>query len=249
MDVNKTIEILEALASGCSPKTGEMIENESVLNERDVIRALQLAIDKLKKQKQTSSSEVEIDEEEIKAAIQLFREHKHAPTSNGLLGFFLGIRKFKTEAFLTNALYGKYKDRYRKGQLLDFFTQYLEEYKRTNRSIPVNNPYSEIDFFKKERFNKLYESAIIQLKEKVNELGVQKTENISAYVLKARINYPRAYEIWTEKEKKLLAKAIEYTNDLDLLSECFQRGRGSIESCGQILIYESKNLQDDRKEN
>lgn len=49
MDINKTIEILEALASGCSPTTGEMINNDSVLNERDVIRAIQIAIDQLKK--------------------------------------------------------------------------------------------------------------------------------------------------------------------------------------------------------
>ena len=49
MDKNTTIEILEALASGYSPKTGEMFPDESVLNEREVIRALQIAIDELKK--------------------------------------------------------------------------------------------------------------------------------------------------------------------------------------------------------
>lgn len=82
-------------------------------------------------------------------------------------------------------------------------------------------------------------------KEKIDELGVQKTENISEYHQKARINHPRAYESWTDAEKELLSKAIEYTNDLDLLSDCFQRGKGAIESTGQRLIYESQNLQDD----
>ena len=48
MDKNTTIEILEALASGCSPKTGEILPAESVLNEREVIRALQIAIETLK---------------------------------------------------------------------------------------------------------------------------------------------------------------------------------------------------------
>ena len=42
------------------------------------------------------------------------------------------------------------------------------------------------------------------------------------------------------KEKTLLSKALEYTNDLDLLSTCFQRGKGSIEACGLKIIYESK---------
>ena len=87
------------------------------------------------------------------------------------------------------------------------------------------------------------------MKEKINELGVVKTENLSEYIQNARVNYPRAYESWSEVEKELLSKAIKYTNDLDLLSECFQRGKGSIESCGQRIIYESQNLQDDRNEN
>ncbi len=71
-----------------------------------------------------------------------------------------------------------------------------------------------------------------------------KTENLSEYTQNARKNYPRAYESWSEKEKELLFKALKYTNDLDLLSECFQRGKGSIESCGQRLIYESLNEND-----
>lgn len=245
MDRNKTIEILEALASGCSPTTGELIENDSVLNERDVIRALQIAIDNLKTNLPQVISEVEIDESDIQNAIELFKQEEQRPTSNKLVGFFLGARKFKNETIVSNQLYGKYQNQYQKGQLLDFFTQHLFENKLTNRNNRKNNPYKEIDFFQKETFNKLSENAINQLKEKVDEIGILKTENLSEYVQNARINHPRAYESWTDTEKELLGKAIEYTNDLELLSECFQRGKGSIESCGQRLIYESQNLQDD----
>jgi len=249
MDRNKTIEILEALASGCSPTTGEMIENESVLNERDVIRALQIAIDNLKTSEPQTISDIEIDETEIKSVIELFKEEEENPTSNKLVGFFLGIRKFKNETLVSNQLYGKYRNLYQKGQLLDFFNQYLVDNKLANRNNRKNNPYKEIDFFQKETFNRLSEKAINQLKEKVDELGILKTENLSEYVQNARINHPRAYESWTDMEKELLNKAIEYTNDLDLLSDCFQRGKGSIESCGQRLIYESQNLQDDGNQN
>lgn len=35
---------------------------------------------------------------------------------------------------------------------------------------------------------------------------------------------------------------MEYTNDLDLLSKCFQRGNGSIETCGQRIIFKSQNM-------
>lgn len=249
MDRNKTIEILEALASGCSPTTGELIENDSVLNERDVIRALQIAIDNLKANQPQVISEVEIDESDIHNAIELFKQEKERPTSNKLVGFFLGARKFKNETIVSNQLYGKYRNQYQKGQLLDFFTQYLFDNNLTNRNNRKNNPYKEIDFFQKETFNKLSENAINQLKEKIDELGIQKTENLSEYVRNARINHPRAYESWTDTEKELLGKAIEYTNDLELLSECFQRGKGSIESCGQRIIYESQNLQDDGNQN
>ncbi len=249
MDRNKTIEILEALASGCSPTTGEMIENESVLNERDVIRALQIAIDNLKTSEPKTVSDVEIDEADIKSVIDLFKEEEQNPTSNKLVGFFLGTRKFKNETLVSNQLYGKYRNLYQKGQLLDFFTQYFAENNLTNRNNQKNNPYKEIDFFQKEKFNRLSEKAINQLKAKVDELGILKNENLSEYIQNARINHPRAYESWTDSEKELLSKAIEYTNDLDLLSDCFQRGKGSIESCGQRLIYESQNLQDDGNQN
>ncbi|WP_420320959.1 hypothetical protein [Flagellimonas sp.] len=249
MNIDKTKEILQALASGCSPTTGEMIENESVLNERDVIRALQIAIDNLKANEPQTISDVEIDETDIKSVISLFKEEEQNPTSNKLVGFFLGTRKFKNETLVSNRLYGKYRNLYQKGQLLDFFNQYLVDNKLANRNNRKNNPYKEIDFFQKETFNRLSEKAINQLKEKVDELGILRTENLSEYVQNARINHPRAYESWTDMEKELLNKAIEYTNDLDLLSDCFQRGKGSIESCGQRLIYESQNLQDDGNQN
>jgi len=237
MDRNKTIEILEALASGCSPITGETI-NESLLNERVVIRALQAAIDLLKNDTINIVSRIEISEKDIKAAIQLYKQQNQNPTSHKLTGLLLGTRKFKNNFLVKNQLYGKYRDQYTEGQLLDFFAEYFTENKLTNNV--KNDLYSDIDFFKKEKFNRLSENAIKQLKEKVNELGVEKTENLSEYVLNARIIHPRAYESWSEKEKTLLSKALEYTNDLDLLSTCFQRGKGSIETCGLKIIYESQ---------
>lgn len=249
MDINNTIHILEALASGCSPTTGEMIDSDSVLNERDVIRALQIAIDRLKTNQPQAVLDVEIDETDIKRVIELCKEEEQNPTSNKLTGFFLGTRKFKNENLVSNQLYGKYRNIYQKGQLLDFFTQYLSDNNLTNKNHRKNNPYKEIDFFQKETFNNFSDDAVNQLKEKIDVLGVLKTENLSEYVQNARINHARAYESWTETEKELLGKAIQYTNDLELLSNCFQRGKGAIESCGQRIIYESQNLQDDRNQN
>src|SRR5690606_37131916 len=102
---------------------------------------------------------------------------------------------------------------------------------------------SQLKKVKMSSFNNLSDKSLNQLKEKIDKLGILKTENLTESVITARINYPRAYESWTDKEKKLLAKAIKYTNDLELLSECFQRGKVSIESYGQRIIYESQNLE------
>lgn len=239
MDISKAIQILEALASGCSPLTGEVLENESILNDRNVIRALQVAIDQLGNKGNFKTDNVQIGTDDIKNAIDLFKEQERNPTSSNLTNFFLGTRQFKNHNLITNKLYGKYNGVFTAGQLLDFFTKYLTE---NNISIDksIRDSYKQIDFFLKEKFNKLTASGINQLKEKINELGVLKTENLSDSILEARKSYPRAYEHWSAKEIELLRKAINYTNDLNLLSECFQRGKSSIERIGQKLIFESQ---------
>jgi len=246
MDINRAITILEALAAGCSPATGEKVHDESVLNEREVIRALQIAIDKLKNRPSSQNyGGVMISEDDIRAALEVFEKENLNPTVSRLAGFFLATRRFKNEHIVSNEHYGKYKGIYQKGQLIDFFAHYFSE----SEPLPHNtsweaDPWKKIDFFQKAAFNKLSEAAINQLKGKVKDLGIVKTDNLSEHVLNARIVYPRAYEPWTDAEKELLRKALQYTNDLDLLSRCFQRGPGSIESCGKRLIYESEKLQD-----
>ena len=246
MDTKKAIHILEALASGCSPSTGETINDDSVLNERDVIRALQIAISELKALYPATQSSIHIDEGDIKRAIELFRDQDKNPGAYNLVAFFLGTRKFKNDILLSHELYGKYKTVYSKGQLIDYLNQFLIDKDLLPKSILNSNPYPEIDFFRKPKFNTLSNNAIAQLKEKVNELGILKTENLTEYILNARKNHPRAYESWSETELDLLRKAMKYTNDLNILSDCFQRGKGSIESCGVKLIHD-ENLADDQK--
>ncbi|MNU64534.1 hypothetical protein D3C71_538150 [compost metagenome] len=237
MDLNKSLEILEALASGYSPITGELLSNENIINERDVIRALQIAIDELKRHNGTVIRSVEIAENEIQHVIQLLRGLEISATPNRLIGFFLATRKFKSKLITSDNLYGKYSKIYTKGQLLDYLTGILPG-NETERIVP---PWDDIHFFQKEIFNLLSGKDIDELKETILSLGVQKNENLSESILNARINYPRAYEAWSSKEKELLKEVMKKTNDLRFLSECFQRGEGSIESYGKRLIYESGN--------
>jgi len=255
MKINRTIEILEALASGCSPQTGELIESESILNERDVIRALEKAISELERINNSDKNDIEtensnntdginISDEEIKRVIKLFQSIEYSPTYSRLTHFFLKSKQFEFQDLNSDKLYGKYFGYYTKQDLHKLFKHYLIEngfslhgkIKRKEKQ----QPWKEVDFFQLEKFNNLSEKAVEQLKNKIIEIGIIKTDNLSEYVINSRIIHLRAYENWSEKEKELLEKALSYTNDLELLSECFQRGKGSIESCGKRIIYEKE---------
>lgn len=250
METQDVVKTLEMLAAGCSPATGEVLNNESVLNERDVIRALQIAIEHLQRElpaptPSTSKSLVEIDDKDIKAAIQLFLEQDNTPTENRLTGFFLAARAFKNQVIVSNELYGKYKRQYTKGQLQDFFADYLVKKGYVHQSSAKNDerrsaPWDRIDFFHQDAFNKLSPADINLLKENVNKLGVTKTDDIAEYIKAARKRFARAYEPWSETEKQLLSEALKLTNNLEVLTECFQRGEGAIMSCGKRLIYEGR---------
>lgn len=246
MTLNETLKVLEALASGCSPTTGEMLEKESVLHERSVIRALQIAIDTLKKGDDLQGHSVHIESEEIHAAMRLFEGQQQKPTANRLISFFLASRNFRNYHITKHPLYGKYQNDYQKGQLLDFLNAFFEA-NGLSKSGSTREEIKEIAFFQGEVFNRLSESALAQLKEKVVALGVLKTEGLSESVLASRKKYPRAYESWTEKEKRLLERALQYTNDLELLTQCFQRGKGSILAMASQLLPQAEQPNPEEK--
>jgi hypothetical protein len=274
MKIKNALEILEALSSGCSPQTGELIENESVLNERDVIRALERAIYELerlnilknelnetgikkfevkinnqgigKSEIGTNTKEININNQEVEKVIKLFQSVEYSPTYSRLTHFFLKSKEFAFPLLNSSDLYGKYFGYYTKQDLHKLFKHYLIENgfslhgKIKKQRKP--EPWQEVDFFEKEKFNNLTDKAIEQLKNKINEIGILKTEDLSQSTINSRVKYFRAYETWSDSEKELLNKAMEYTNDVNLLSECFQRGNGSIQSCGKRMIHERKSF-------
>jgi len=253
MKIDRTIEILEALASGCSPQTGEIIEKDSVLNERDVIRALEKSISELERINNSENevneniniaSDLKINNIEIEKTIKLFQSVECNPTYSRLTHFFLKSKDFAFPLLNSNDLYGKYFGYYTKQDLHKLFKHYLIEngfslYGKIKKERKPQ-PWQEVDFFEKEKFNNLTDKAIEQLKNKINEIGIIKTEDISQATIRFRAKHFRAYETWSDNEKELLNKAMVYTNDVNLLSECFQRGNGSIKSCGKRMIYARK---------
>ena len=247
MNKEETIEILEALASGCSPKTGEILHDDSVINERDVIRALQIAIIELKGGENIQNdTSMMIPAEEINVAMLLFRSVDYNPSYSRLTHFFLRTKRFEYSELNVNPLYGKYTDHYSNVDLNKLIKIHLINNGfslsgKVNRSTDDQN-WKNVTHFESPIYNKLSEMAVNQLKEKINEIGILKTENLSDSIIKKRIDSPRANESWSLNEKELLKKALQYTNDLDLLVVCFQRSHGSLQTTGKKLIYAEQNI-------
>ena len=174
MNKIEAIQILEALASGCSPSTGEILTKDAVLNERNVIRALQIAIDELRRS-------IYIEE---------------TP---------------------------------------------LQQKKKRNKKV---EPMGDIDFFKQETFNNFPEGEKELLISNIEKLGIKKIENLNQQIINARTKDPRAHEEWSPEEKTMLRNAIRCTNDLSLLSECFQRSKKAIEKKGKEIIYEEGHKEE-----
>ena len=187
------------------------------------------------------NSELNISNEEINIAMKLFQSIEYSPTYSRLTHFFLKSKDFAFPILNSNELYGKYFGYYSKQDLHKFFKHYLIDngfslYGKIKKEKKIQ-PWQDVTFFNKEKFNNLTDIAIEQLKIKINEIGILKKEELTQSTINSRVKYFRAYENWSEKEKELLEKAMEYTNDVELLSECFQRGKGSIKSCGKRIIY------------
>jgi hypothetical protein len=243
MDRKTALEILEALAAGVSPATGEVTDFKTILEERNVIRALQFAIDYLTVEEPHLHEAVTgIENREIDVVMELIKDEGKTVTANNLTSFFLGNRTFKNEKLLRHPLYGKYQGKFTKGQLIDFFHVRLNALKAEVLRNQVNDGAEPFTFYEQEKFNRLSANAVNQLRDKVASLGIVKSEGLTENVISARKMHPRAYEPWSSEEIELLRKAIQYTNDLELLSSCFQRGKTSIEAAtAKLFRSESVN--------
>jgi hypothetical protein len=262
MNREEAISILDALAEGCSPFTGEMLHDHSLLNERKVIRALQVAMDALayntaapandtvklsdRYKAEVKNKTTPLEKQTVVDALNVLFKAGIKPTHSKLTKFFLGSRQFPIGPVRQSRLYGSLSSRHTYtsllAEVLSFLNAHpglLEAFKPAERS----KPWDSVTYFHQKQFCNLSARAFDQLKEKIAELGIVKQPPIlSDYIINSRIVYPRAYEPWSDKELEYLAKALYYTNDLQVLTTCFQRGERSIENVGKKLIYDGKAI-------
>jgi ATP-dependent DNA helicase RecQ len=98
---------------------------------------------------------------------------------------------------------------------------------------------SKLKFFTFPIYNKLSEQSIENLKSNVQLLPLyKKNEDLSnSQIIEERKNFKRAYEPWTVGEINILKKTLEHTNDINFLSEVFQRKQSSMLSFCKKINY------------
>ncbi|WP_192822134.1 hypothetical protein [Rufibacter sp. LB8] len=255
MNREEAIAILDALAAGCSPFTGEVLEGHPILQERSVIRALQTALVSLSAQpgttrqstSQTESLPTALSIEELDNAIRVLQENGFSTSFGRLTKFLLGSRHFEGTAVTRSPLYGVYKGQFRYNSLKPLVLQALQDnpdlntFAASKKPPAQEKPWDSVAYFTGPKFCKLSVKALGQLKEKLEALGIQKpTATLPDNQQPARLSYPRAYEPWSAQETEFLAKALFYTNDLKVLSSCFLRTESSLSAMGKKLIFEGK---------
>jgi hypothetical protein len=236
MNNNRIIEIFEALLDGYSPTTGESLEDNIILNDREIIRALTTIVLKLKETPSSHERAVsKIDSDDFLIAIKAFERYNVNVTENRLRKFFSG--RSLNEKLNSHELFGKYEDSLTSKAVYMSIKELFSNFRNNPSKKRKVKEWSNILFPEGEIFNSLSSYELELYKNSINELGIVKSEDLSVYIIDARRNFKRAYEPWLEKENQILNEVIEKTNDLEVLSEIFQRGRRGIESQAKKLIY------------
>ncbi|MFN8673630.1 MAG: hypothetical protein U0457_16300 [Candidatus Sericytochromatia bacterium] len=235
------VQILENLANGVNPISKEKLQ-DSFINERDIIRALQFAIDSINE-----------NANYVKKATELYLpfDKKFLLEKENLLEVvkeisFLGIKP--TPMLIARVFIGSDSLNNKKLSELKFFSSLkgiakfnklkdkLEKFFLDNQEEISKNSYSDDDFKTFDLsiipiFNKFKDTTLDKLRAKVNSIPIIKTENDfkdNPSIIELRKSYPRAYEPISEEETNLFNKALEYSNDAKILSEVFQRNLNSI---------------------
>lgn len=105
---------------------------------------------------------------------------------------------------------------------------------RRRKQKNISNPVSKQSesFFNPPSYNNLSERSKQSLQKTISEFPVLRpdSEITNPYITEQRKIFKRAYEPWSEKEEAAFTEAIKHTNDIDFLSEAFQRNPGNMKS-------------------
>lgn len=98
--------------------------------------------------------------------------------------------------------------------------------KKNNAEVKTTSSTDE-DFFEQPSFNTMPERMKQEMAGEIATFRIVKPA-VNSLVRDMRKLHPRAFEPWSDREKKLFADAIKYTNDIHFLSRTFRRNPGSL---------------------
>lgn len=233
MTQSEAMAILEAMADGCDPLTGEALPVDHVLMEESVMEALLIALESLRGK--PAPAEIDLPTDDLMTAIEVFRALHINPTANRVGGFLTGEAKFKEADLQRHPLQGKY-GHFKKSQVVPWLDAWMLHHQIHAPKVREDGSFILHPFFDAPHHNKLTPAAEKQLREKVAAIPIQRTENLSEYVLEQRKMLPRSNEPWTEEELRLLKIALQFTNDVALLSSAFGRSERSISAQSERIF-------------
>jgi hypothetical protein len=236
MTHSEAISMLETMADGCDPLTGEVLPIDHLLLDESVMEALLIAVEALHAQPASATKtgaasrkspkppldavDVVLPDEDVWVVVELYRALATTPTANRIAAVLCASPSVKEAELKRHPLFGKYGSRYQKAQIVPW----LEVWSKKHNVIPSREITKELHpYFEAPHFNKLTAPAVEQLKEKVSAIPLVRVEGLSDDLIERRKTMPRSHEPWPEEELRLLKKAIEFTNDLAFLGECFGR--------------------------
>lgn len=235
MNNKRIIEILESLLDGYSPTSGECLEENIILNDREIIRALTIVVLKLKEITPNERDEInEIDSNDFFEAIKVFDCYGINVTENRLRKFFSGRELYENEGLKTHDLFGKYEDTLTGRVIFNSVKGFFNE---INKRKTQKKKWSYIKIFREEKFNYLTQNEIDHYFNLIDKMELVKKDDLKEDVINARKKNNRAYEPWLETENQILKEVIKKTNNLKILSYIFKRGSGGISSQAKKLIH------------
>lgn len=205
MTLEETLKILDSLAAGFHPETGEELPNDSVCNSRSVIRALQMAIDNIRTnynnsnsirqqsfKKSTSnasskngsfeSQSINIDEyltdKKLFDYLQAFKEINFNPTVARIGKSLIGTKAKSIYQHVKDfPFYGILENATTYSTIKPIIATFFEKHEEVinEEYLTIDKPWEKIEFFEQAEFNQLTEYTVNQLTATIAELTLKRS--------------------------------------------------------------------------
>lgn len=265
MTVHQLNLLLDALCRNTDPRTGLTYTDRSCLRDPAIRKGLRHLKEILADNGVDNSGP---PDRLIREVCHQLRQLGYEPTVEQLSKLLRGSRTVVDGRLRALPHFGHYRGVYTRGEIKEVLADFSSRYPlvlggrksagKAKRPAPepavvVGTPslpseaeedWQAVDFFAGAPFNRLSAELTADLIARVAALGLRKpTERLPAYMMRARVRLPRAFEPWTKDERALLIEAMCYTNDAEKLAELFGRSPAAMSREGKRLIWKNRKCK------